>query len=172
MPHPIPRLILPALLLLPACSGSGGSFPSLLPRPAESPREIAAPGADVLPALAPEQQASLRADLARERALLDQTESDLREAGAALDRALGAARGTRAGADAWSNAQMALSRYDLARSPLGDVRARLIPLQRSVDSLPATDPDRQAVETLAARATTAADAAQRQVDAANRALAA
>jgi hypothetical protein len=67
---------------------------------------------------------------------------------------------------------MALSRYDLARSPLGDVRARLIPLQRSVDSLPATDPDRQAVETLAARATTAADAAQRQVDAANRALAA
>jgi hypothetical protein len=164
------RILLFALLPLTACAGTGTGFPSLAPRPGELPREIAAPGEGTVPALAAEQQASLRADVSRERALLDATEADLRQTEAALDRALAAARGSSTGTESWSAAQMALSRHDLARSPLVDIRARLAPLQRSVDSLPATDPDRQAVETLAARAASAAATAQRQVDAANRAL--
>lgn len=165
--------LIPLLALLPlaACAGSGGSYPSLQPRPAELPRMMEAPGEGSVPALAPEQQASLRADLAREGQLLAETEAELRQSGSALDRALAAARGTSIGTEAWSNAQMALSRHDLARGPLVDIRARLAPLQRSVDSLPAEDPDRQAVEALAARAAKAATAAQQQVDAANRALA-
>ncbi len=165
-----PRILLFALLPLSACAGSGTGFPSLAPRPAELPREIAAPGEGTIPALAAEQQASLRADVAREQALLDQTEAELRQTSAALDRALATARGTGTGTDSWSAAQMALSRHDLARGPLVDIRARLAPLQRSVDSLPQADQDRQAVEALSARATAAADAAQQQVDAANHAL--
>jgi hypothetical protein len=165
-----PRILLFALLPLSACAGTGAGFPSLAPRSAELPREIVAPGEGTVPALAAEQQASLRADVSRERALLDQTEADLRQTEAALDRALVAARGSSTGSESWSAAQMALSRHDLARAPLVDIRARLAPLQRSVDSLPATDSDRQAVETLAARAAAVADTAQRKVDAANRAL--
>lgn len=160
-----------ALLPLGACAGSGSGYPSLQPRAAELPREIAAPGDGVVPALAAEQQASLRADLARERRLLDETAAELRQSGAALDRALAAARGRGIGTDAWSAAQMALSRHDLARSPLVDIRARLGPLQRSVDSLPATDPDRRAVDALVARAAQAAEAAQAEIDAADRAVA-
>lgn len=165
------RLLLLALLPLAACAGSGGSYPSLQPRAGELPRVIEAPGQGLAAALAPEQQASLRADLAREQALLASTEADLSATSAALDRALAAARGAGIGTEAWSNAQMALSRHDLARAPLVDIRARLAPLQRSVDSLPETDPDRRAVDALAARATRAAEAAQQQVEAAGRALA-
>lgn len=165
-----PRFLLFALLPLSACAGSGTGFPSLAPRPAELPREIAAPGDGIIPLLAAEQRASLRADVAREKALLDQTEAELRQTGAVLDRALAAARGSSSGTDGWSAAQLALSRHDLARSPLVDIRARLAPLQRSVDSLPPADVDRQAVEALSASATAAADTAQQQVDAANRAL--
>ena len=160
-----------ALLPLAACAGSGGSYPSLQPRPGELPRVIEAPGEGQALELTAEQQASLRADLARERSLLAATEAELRDTAAALDRALAAARGSSIGTEPWSNAQMALSRHDLARAPLVDIRARLASLQRSVDSLPAADPDRQAVEALVAQATTAADTAQKQVDAANRALA-
>lgn len=160
-----------ALVPLAACAGPGGSYPSLQPRPAELPRTIEAPGEAVIPALSSEQQASLRADLARERGLLDETEAELRGSADALDRALAAVRGSGIGSEPWSTAQMALSRHDLARGPLVDIRARLAPLQRSVDSLPATDPDRQAVEALAARAARAAETAQQQVDAANRTLA-
>jgi hypothetical protein len=164
-------VLLFALLPLAACAGSSGSYPSLQPRPGERPRLIEAPGEGVAPALAPEQQASLRADLAREQATLAATEAELRETAAALDRALVAARGTAIGTDAWSNAQMALSRHDLARAPLVDIRARLVPVRRNVDSLPATDPDRQAVEALSVRAEQAAKTAQQQVESANRALA-
>lgn len=165
------RIALFALLLPAACAGTGGSYPSLQPRPGELPREIAAPGDGAPAALAAEQAISLRADLAREQTLLDQTEADLRGTSAALDRAVAAARGSQIGSEPWSNAQMALSRHDLARAPLVDIRARLAPLRRIVDSLPPTDPDRQAVETLATRAAEAAAAAQQQVDAASRALA-
>ncbi|MGL6043898.1 MAG: hypothetical protein ACRC1J_08235 [Sandaracinobacteroides sp.] len=164
-----PILLVLSLTLL-ACGGTRGSFPSLQPRPGEMDRVIAAPGAGITPALSAEQQDSLRADLAREARLLAEVEADLARTGAELDRAIAAARGSGPGSEGWSNAQMALSRFDLVRSPLGEITARLSPLQRTVDSLPGSDPDRRALEALLARTAAAAETAQRRVDAANRAL--
>lgn len=164
-----PLLFLTAFALS-ACAGTSGSFPSLAPRPAEVERVIEAPGAGAPPALLPEQQASLQADLIRERAELDRTESQLKQLGATLDRELAAARGQGIGSEPWSNAQMALSRYDQARSPLDAIGARLVPLARMVDSLPETDPDRRAVDALSSRTTALAAQAQAKVTAANRAL--
>ncbi len=170
------RLRLPLLPLLLAslplggCAGSGAGYPSLAPRPGEMAREIVAPGDGADASLAPEQQQGLRADVARERAALDLAETDIKETGAALDRALAGARGSRPGAESWSTAQMALSRFDLARAPLGDIRARLIPLERMVDSLPADNPDRRMVLDLAARAASAATSSAGKADAASRAL--
>ena len=169
----LPSAMAPAfaiILALSGCAGSGGSFPSLAPRPGEVPRVIEAPGTDTTPALMPEQQASLRADLAREGEALAAVESDLKRLGAELDKALAAARGQSIGSEGWSNAQMALSRYDQARAPLDAIGARLVPLARIVDSLPADDADRRAVEALTTRTAAAADRAQAQVTAANRAL--
>jgi hypothetical protein len=160
----------PALLLLGACAGPGGSFPSLKPRPGETPRVIEAPGGSAPPALLAEEQAGLQADMKRMTAALDSVARDMAEASRALEAALAAARGAPVGAEAWSNAQMALSRYDLARSPLGDIEAQVTPLLRKVDSLPADDADRQAVESLGAAAARANLEGQRRADAAGAAL--
>jgi hypothetical protein len=164
-------LALLALLLLGACAGSGGSFPSLKPRPGETPRVIEAPGGSAPPALSAEEQAGLQADMKRLTAALDAATRDMAETGRALDAALAAARTAAVGSEAWSNAQMALSRYDLARSPLGEIEAGITPLLRQVDSLPADSPDRQAVESLGAAAARANAEGQRRAEAANRALA-
>ena len=165
-----PAVILLLAAGLAACAGPKGSFPSLAPRAGEAERVIEAPGAEVTPALLPEQQASLRADLKRESAELAATESELKTLGAALDRELASARGKGIGTEPWSNAQMALSRYDQARSPLDGIGVRLVPLSRMVDSLPDTDADRQAVEALTARTASVSAQAQARVTAANRAL--
>lgn len=163
-------LLLPFGLLLAACAGPKGSFPSLKPRPGETPRVIEAPGANIVPALSAEEAASLAADLRRLGDALDSAARDMAEAGRALDSALAAGRGAPIGSEGWSNAQMALSRYDLARSPLDQIEAQLTPLLRQVDSLPADNADRQAVESLAAAAARANAEGQRRADAAGRAL--
>jgi hypothetical protein len=163
--------IFPLLLLpLAACGFTGGQYPSLEPRPAETPRVIEAPDADTRPALSAEEQAVLSADIDRESAALDAATTDMAKAQRELDAALAAARGAAPGSPAWSAAQMALSRFDLARSPLGDIDARLTPLLRQVDSLEAGDPSRQAVESLAAAVTRAGAEAEQRVQAANRVL--
>ena len=161
-------LMLP-LLLLAACS-SRGSFPSLQPRPGEIPRVIEAPGAGTALHLPPEQRDSLKADLQRETKILAETEADVARAGAALDAALAKAKGAQKGSESWSDAQMALSRFDVARTPLGEIEARLTPLLRTTDSLDSDDPDRQAVESLASAAARASADAERRVQAATRAL--
>lgn len=163
-------LLLPAVLALSACKGPSGSFPSLQPRAGEVPRVIEAPGGEQEASLSEPESASLAADVARESKALAAIERDLTTEGAALAKALAALRGSKAGSEPWSNAQMALSRYDLARSPLGDIEARLSPLLRMVDSLPASDADRQAVESLASATQSAATQSQQRVEAANRAL--
>jgi hypothetical protein len=166
----LPSACLLLALSVAACAGPKGSFPSLSPRAAETPREIVAPGADIVPALSAEQQASFRADLARERALLAATEEEVGTTAAALEQALRSARGAAVGSEPWSRAQMALSRLDQARSPLDGIAARLAPLARTTDSLPEADADRQALQALAARTAAAAAGAQRLVDSANRQL--
>ena len=157
------------LLLLGACA-SRGSFPSLQPRAGEVPRVIEAPGAGVEVRLPAEQREGLKADLEREEKALAATEAALGSTGADLDRALARAKGAAKGSEGWSDAQMALSRFDLARAPLGEIEARLTPLLRIVDSLDSEDPDRQAVESLAASTASAAAAAERRVQAATKVL--
>jgi hypothetical protein len=132
---------------------------------------FAAPGETPLPALSAEEAASLEADMKRLTAALDAATRDTAAAAAALDGALAAAHGAAIGSEAWSNAQMALSRHDLARSPFGEIEVQLTPLLRLTDSLPADDAQRQAVESLAAAAARAAADSQRRADAAGRALA-
>ena len=163
-----PSLVLP-LLLLAACS-SHDSFPSLQPRPGEVARVIEAPGANVDPRLSPEQRAGLKEDLSREGKALAATEADVARVGAELDKAMARAKGAAKGSEAWSDAQMALSRYDVARTPFGEIEARLTPLLRTIDSLDSDDPDRQAVESLAASAGSASAAAERRVQSATKTL--
>lgn len=162
-----------AFLFLPVVLGacaSQGSFPSLQPRPGEIPRVIEAPGAGEDVRLPPEQRAGLKADLSREGKALAAAEAEIARTGAELDRAMARAKGAPKGSDAWSDAQMALSRLDVARTPLPEIEARLTPLLRMVDSLDSEDPDRQAVESLAASAASASAAAERRVQAATRTL--
>ena len=163
------RALLLLSLLLGGCAAQG-SFPSLQPRAAEIPRVIEAPGAGVDQRLMPEQRESLQADLGREGKALAAAEADIARNGAELDRAMARAKGAPKGSEAWSDAQMALSRLDMARTPLPEIEARLTPLLRMVDSLDSDDPDRQAVESLAASAASAAASADRRVAAASRTL--
>lgn len=152
-------------LLLAACGPREG-FPSLAPRPGEQPRIIAAPGEGVAPALAPEQQQSLRADLVREGQALAAAQAEIGATAVALDQALAREGGARPGTPAWSDAQMLLSRLDLARAPLADIAARLVPLQLMVDSLDAGDTDRAEVEALVAATARAIESAQQRAEAA------
>ncbi|MFN3370304.1 MAG: hypothetical protein ACK4Z0_02110 [Sphingomonadaceae bacterium] len=164
------RPALPALLLVSACAAPGGSFPTLAPRPAEQPRVIVAPGGSGPATLSAEERAALEADVEREMVALAALEADLAAADRAFERALAAARRAPPGSAAWSDAQMILSRFEVARAPYADVEARLSPLLRTIDSLPADDPDRQAVESLAAAAGRSADAAEARALAARRQL--
>ena len=56
------------------------------------------------------------------------------------------------------------------RDRLEAIDVRLVPLQRLVDSLAETDPDRIAVQSLAARVAAESAAAQQVVDSASRRL--
>ena len=162
-----------AVLLLPlfvaACALPGG-FPSLQPRAAETPRQIEAPDAGQPAPLAEAERQRLAADLARERAVLGRVSAAIDAAAAELDRRLARPGATTRGAAAWSDAEMQLSRLDVARLPLDDLRARLAPLRLLVDSLAADDEDRLAVEALVADADRAAIAAAARAAAAGRAL--
>ena len=166
---PLRLLLLPCLFLV-GCGLSGGEFPSLKPRAGETPRDIRAPGEGIEKGLSAEERSSLLADIERETAALEAVRRDMEVAERELASALAAAPGARPGSEAWSAAQMALSRYDLARSPLVDIDARMTPLLRLVDSLPADNPDRQAAESLAASAARAGVDGERRMQAASSAL--
>ncbi len=143
--------VLTLLSLLSGCAGmlAGEAFPSLAPRPGEEARVIEAPGGAAAPRLTDEERAGLGADLARERRALAEVRAAIRRAEGELDRALAAARRAAPGSGAWAQAQMMLSRLEAARTALDAIAARTAPLDLVVDSLPADDPDRRAVEMLA-----------------------
>lgn len=159
-------LVVPALLA--ACSLPGG-FPSLQPRPAETPRRLGAPAGQA-PALSAEERQGLADDLGRERRALADLQQAIAAEEAAFARQLARPGVTARGSAGWSDAQMQLSRLDAARQPLDDLRARLSPLQLLVDSLAAADPDRQAVEALVAEVERLAAAAKQRVEDGERAL--
>jgi len=115
-------------------------------------------------ALAPAERAALHADIDRETQALETVRKEMAAAQSELDAALARTGARTAGSAAWSAAQMALSRYDLARSQLVGIAARLTSALRTVDSLPVENPDRQAAESLAAaveRTATSAESAMR-----------
>jgi hypothetical protein len=131
---------------------------------------IEAPGAGAVPRLSDPERQALAADVARERAALATAETDLRTADATLTTALAAARGASIGSEAWTQAQLALSRFDSARAPLRDSAARTAPLQRTVDSLPEADSDRRTVDRLVADIAAAERSAAARAAQAERAL--
>ncbi len=166
--RPLPPALLATLptLLLCGCGLTGGDFPSLAPRPAETPRIIASPSESVPPSLSDEERSALKADLAREQQTFAATMQEVAVTRAALGKLLQAPDVSRQGSQAWSAAQMALSRFDLARTPLGSIDVRLVSLLRLTEDLAATDPDRIAVAKLAEEVATAVAAAQRTMDSA------
>lgn len=142
-------ILLPALLLA-ACAGGSG-FPSLLPRPAETPRDTTI-AATPVPGLSAEESATLGAEMDREEAALAAAEAAISEAAARLSAAMAAARGAPPGSDRWVEAQIALSRYDQARAGLGLVIGRLAGLAPLLDPLATNQPERVRFEALSRRA--------------------
>lgn len=148
-------VVLPLLMALSAavplggCGLAGGDFPSLLPRPEEMPREIAV--VDAGPAVLSEEEAArLDGDLRADRAALGEARAAIAAAEQALQSALARARGSAWGSLAWTDAQVALSRFQEERFPLSALRLRLDAARMMVDPLAEADPARRAVEELAA----------------------
>jgi hypothetical protein len=154
---------------LAACGFTTGTFPSLLPRPEETPREIAVLDAGTA-TLSDEEAARLKADLRQEQATFELVRSALATADRTLTTALGRARGSAWGSQSWSDAQVALSRFQEERFPLSALRLRLDAVRLMVDPLAETDPSRIAVENLAAEVVALDDRSIATAEAAARSL--
>ena len=140
---------LPLLFLLAGCGlTTEGAFPSLQPRPGEIARDIQPPGGGAALVLSSEERAALTGDLARLEQKLAAARSDIRVADSELAAALSAATAAPIGSEAWSIAQLKLSRFDQARSPLSEISGSLGPARIMVDSLAESDPDRVRLGTL------------------------
>lgn len=153
-------------LLLPLLAGacaSGGGYPALSPRPAETPRALPSPGVAVPAVLSPGERQGLLAGLERERRALATTVAAVDREGLALDRLLQKPQRDVPGSPAWGDAQRQLSRLDAARMPFDELRACLSPLLLLVDGLGDEDPDRVAVYGMVAEVEHAAAAARSRV---------
>ena len=163
-----------SLVLLLLLSGCGltteGPFPSLQPRPGEIARTISAPGEGTTPSLSKDQRASLSADLAANEKALAAAQADIRTAEAELGPAVKAAASAPVGSEAWSVAQLKLSRFDQARSPLSEIASRMAPARIMVDSLPDSDPSRARVASLDRETEALLKRTAATADSANRAL--
>lgn len=128
------------LLLLAACRGTGSDgFPSLLPRPAETPRDIdaaARPSAGIPDEVA----ASLDAELDRDQREIDLAAREIATIETALVIALRASTAAAPGTKAWIDAQILLSRHDQARARLSEIQARLHAYGPKLDGVPGDDP--------------------------------
>lgn len=163
-------LSIPFVLLLSACSAPGGKYPSLNPRPGETPRIIVPFQPDATGGFSDEERASLADELGREERLLASSRKTISAARTAMDRAVQRARGAAPGENPWVEAQLALSRYDAARAPLADMDARIAPLRLQVDALPAGDPERTRVEALQGDVTALREASDRAANTAQKML--
>lgn len=159
-------------MLLTGCGLTGeGPFPSLQPRPGEQARQIQPLGAAGSASLSVEERATLAADIARTTRELAEARRDIDSAEAELAPALKAASGAPIGSEAWSVAQLKLSRFDQARSPLAEISSRIGPSRLMVDSLRADDPDRLRLLALDQETDALLKRTSASVAAANRALA-
>jgi len=166
------RISIGFLVLLSGCGLTNeGPFPSLQPRAGEQARVIQPPGAAGSASLSPEERATLAADISRTARELADARRDISSAEAELAPALKAASGAPVGSEAWSVAQLKLSRFDQARSPLAEISSRIGPSRLTVDSLAADDPDRMRLLALDREADALLKQTSARADAANRALA-
>lgn len=150
-------------LALTGCSASLSDVPSLAPRPAEHQ------------AILPPDQAR-EAESAATPALVQKLNVLLAEArkgharfaeeSRAATAALGAARGTPEGSEAWIAGQAALSALDAAKSPVRDAATAVDTLR--VDPANAGSGDRAAIEAAADEIATMADEEARIIDSLSR----
>ncbi len=98
-------------------------FPSLLPRPIESRSDAV----EVPPVAVATPDPALDARLAELRGALAAAERAFDAGYARADRLANAARGSRAGSDAWLDAQVALAELDVSRT---DTRLRIADLEQ------------------------------------------
>jgi hypothetical protein len=163
-------ILLASVLALGACGGPSGSFPSLQPRPGETPRAIPAAGSAPARGLSDEERAALDADLSREVKALAAARRGIGDEGKRLDGALKAAAKAEPGSNPWVEAQMALSRYDAARAVLSDIDARLAAVRMTVETLPPDPAVRQRLDALSAALSALIDSTAATADAAGRRL--
>ena len=166
----MPRALLLATLVIAACAGPGGRWPSLGKRPIETmpfPAEAAAavPPPVAAPAGGPRDvgDVALRvAAIAREGddlagRIADQT---------AITRAAVAARGRRRDGEAWAKAELETSRLERLGNEAGDLRGRLDGITGDLAAAAASGTDVTLVLKAAGAAIIRATALQAQVTAA------
>ncbi|MGI4877490.1 MAG: hypothetical protein ACRYG4_08390 [Janthinobacterium lividum] len=124
---------------LAACAGSGGTWPSLARRTGEGAPMVArpAPGSNAgssvaAPPVAAAPVAVLPVSIADVPARLSTIERDLTDLASRLQQqsattgtAIAAARGAKTDSDAWSAAQLQLTRLEQSGNQVGDIRDRL-----------------------------------------------
>ena len=136
------------VFLLTGCAASG-SFPSLAPRPIEQ-AAAAQPATTPMVVIAPSDPARV----ARVRALVEKAQAavpDFNTALAAAQQAVGG--GKAAGSDGWIAAQVAVSRLERTREPIGTVLSELTVEQRTLLMGPESD-DRAMLEAAFAQVST------------------
>lgn len=136
------------LSLLAGCSSAGGSYPSLLPRPGEVPRQIEAKTVAEPATLSEDDSRQLQADLARERNTLARILAEAGTAHSALQREMTKAGKAATGSKLWSDAQSSLSRFNLTWEPLRQIGTDMVPMTILVGDLAEDDPNRQQVQAL------------------------
>ncbi len=154
---------------LAGCALPDAQSPSLLPRPQETPRQIAVVDPGPL-RLSAEEAAQLEADLARDTAALAAAERALAAAERTLAAALARARGAAWGSLPWADAQSELSRFEEVRLPVPALRLRVEASRMMVDPLAADDRLRRAVEALHTRVAALDSRSAATAEAAARAL--
>jgi hypothetical protein len=151
-----PAQLLACIFLTACLGGPDDSFPSLLPRPAEASRDLSIE-ARTPTGISREERADLRQDIDRAGRQVAEAEAAAEASGTDLDTALAGARGSAAGDPLWIEAQVALSRFESARSALADRRTAVSALLVRTGMLPPGDEDRLRAEAVAG----ALDAAER-----------
>jgi len=146
--------------LLAGCAASG-SYPSLLPRPAELAGAAPAPPAPVTPVAAAD--AAINARLAQ---LLDQARTGQSAFEAAhAEAAATVSRAGAAGSESWIAAQQAVSRLESARTPTVTALAELDAMARSraETGIATAQADLDAIASAENQARTIAEAQEREI---------
>ncbi len=147
--------LLPALLVM-GCAAPA-SYPSLLPRPAET-QSLEEPNIIAPQTSAPDP--ALDAKIAEAMRVLDEHETAFASASARAERMVTAARGAAAGSESWLDAHVALAELDSLRSATSELATTVddMAVERALALAPEHEPLISAAERI--RAAAAAQAAR------------